>query len=201
MANKAVAIIGLAVLVLLFVGLVIAPSIGGGDTYNSLNLKVEVYGTRHGERVTLPLAFIDTGGSEVDSLRCDASWNAQGDGIDLTTLIIQGEWVIEIVDYQGQVAGDVTPSGMDFQSTGDGAADDSTYFNLPLDMLLVGQPFSGYSQTQEMQYWSLKISWSISGSVSQTISDLPALTDTLDDYIMYNVFWLDGTFSLTGGIK
>lgn len=197
MVNKGFAIVGVVIIGFLFIAVVL-PGLGDIAIENSMNFSVDVYGTNNGQRITPPLAFI-SGGSEVDTLVCDANWEARGSGVDWSTLVISGDFKIELLDYQGYVNLDITNQRMDFLHTGDPAKTGDVHFALSLDNLLIGQPFSGATSGGE-QYWTLLITYTVYGQVDQEVGGVPSLTDSLEDSISYTFYWVDGEFGIGGGI-
>lgn len=196
MAGKGLAIAGVVVIAVLVIVLLITPSVILED--NSLNFNSVVYGMKDGRRVTPPLAFI-VSDVEVDALGCDASWTAVGSGLDWATLVIAGEYTIYFLDYAGAEE-DITPFRLDFQRFAEAAKEDSVHFEIPLDNLVIGHEYSGYSTSRELYYWTLKVIIDVTGTVEQDITGVPPLTDFFVDDVTYTVYWMDGDFSLSGGI-
>jgi hypothetical protein len=192
--GKGLAIAGIALVAFIVIAFTIVPSV---NMPNSINLQWSVYGLKDGQIVTPPLAFIAQG-VEVDSLGAECSWAAEGDSVDWDTLIITGDWSIFRLDYHGQ-ATDITTSdlGRTWVKTGPSAQIGSTRFNVLLDTLVVGQPYSGADD--DGPYWDLRIELHVTGSIHQAVGD-DTIQDSLDDYVLYRIYWQDGTFGLTGGI-
>jgi len=191
--GKGIAIAGLVVVALCIVAFVIVPSV---DMPNSMNLRWSVYGMKDGQRVTRPMAFIDPEGVVIDALGADASWAAQGENIDWSTLNIEGEFLIYLLSYMGALT-DITPTDLSILKTGAAAQEGTAHFELPLDILVLGRPYT--ASNTNGYYWDVRIVLTLHGIVWETVGS-GYVEDTLEDHIDYRVYWQDGTFSLTGGL-
>ena len=164
---------------------------------NSINLEWSVYGMKDGARVTPPLAFIDIEGKTIDALGAACSWAAQGDSVDWDTLVIAGKFTIYLMSYMGEKT-DITPENLNFGGTGPSEQDGSTSFELSLDTLILGRPYT-YGDSEGV-YWDVRIELHVTGAVQQAVGS-DWITDAIDDYIVYKIYWEDGTFELSGGIQ
>ena len=198
MANgKGLAIAGLAIVAFIVVAFVIVPGgrFPGVQIPNSINLEWSVYGMKDGARVTPPLAFISQG-VEIDALGAACSWAAQGDSVDWDTLLIDGEFTIYLMSYMGEKT-DITSENLNFIKRGAVAKTGTTSFALLLTDLVLGRPYT-YGDSEGV-YWDVRIELHVTGAVQQAVGS-DWITDAIDDYIDYRIYWEDGTFSLTGGI-
>ena len=192
--GKGLAIAGVAVVAFIVIAYVIIP---GVQMPNSINLEWSVYGMKDGARVTPPLAFIAQG-VEIDSLGASCSWAASGDSVDWDTLIIAGEFTIYLLAYMGEKT-DITSSNLSFQKLGAVAKTGTTSFELPLDSLVLGLPYTSIG-SDGLPYWDVRIQLHVTGYVEQSVGS-DVIKDSLDDYILYKIVWMDGTFELSGGIN
>ena len=193
MANgKGLAIAGLVVVAFIVVAFVIVP---GVQMPNSINLEWSVYGMKDGARVTPPLAFISQG-VEIDALGAACSWAAQGDSVDWETLLIDGEFTIYLTAYAGEKT-DITPENLNFIKRGAVAKTGTTSFEIALTDLVLGRPYT--SVDSGVPYWGVRIELHVTGAVQQAVGS-DWITDAIDDYIVYKIYWEDGTFELSGGI-
>lgn len=191
-AGKGLAIAGVAIVAFIVIAYVIVPSV---QMPNSINLQWEVYGLKDGQRVTPPLAFVSQG-VEIDSLGAACSWSAQGESVDWDSLFIDGEFVIYLLAYMGEKT-DITPENLGFQRRGPTAKDDGTSFSLTLDSLVLGRPYTSSDSTG--LYWEVRIALHVRGTINEDVGS-GVISDTIDDYVDYKIYWQDGTFVLTGGI-
>jgi len=165
------------------------------------NFRFSVIGEdENGDPVTIPFSFW-INGVEVVNLRPTASWTCTGDGLDWSTLIVSGEFRIYRLDYSGRLQTDITPSGIGraFVFTGLEAKDKSTYFSIPFDSLLSGVLISG-RDTDGNDYWNIQVTLDVHGSVDQESDFGDPLTDGFSDSLSFTVKWIDGSFSIGGGI-
>ena len=193
---KTIGIAALGIMALFFVVVIIVPEVLQND---SLNISTDVYGTFEGSRITPPLAFV-SGGSTIDALEITAEWVGVGEGVDWSTLVISGDFTILRLDYQGRDSDIITPGRLDFLYSGAAHQTGDLSFTVPLDTLLIGVAYSGLEASTNMYYWNIKIVWDISGLVEQDVSGAKTLTDSLQDHVIFTIFWEDGTFGLSGGI-
>ena len=192
-AGRGLAIAGLVIVSVIVIAYVIVP---GVQLPNSINLEWSVYGLKDGKQVTPPLAFISQG-VEIDSLGAQCSWSAQGDSVDWDTLVIDGEFTIYLMAYAGEKT-DITPENLNFVRTGPSAQDGSTSFELSLDTLILGRPYT-YGDSEGV-YWDVRIELHVTGAMQQAVGS-DWIEDAIDDFIDYRIYWEDGTFTLTGGIN
>lgn len=192
---RALGIAAVAIIAVIAVAYLIVPSV---NLPNSMNLQWSAYGLKDGRRVTPPLAFLEQG-IEIDALGATASWVAQGDSVDWTTLTISGRWSILLRASDGSDS-DITPSDLSqtWTESGEMAKTGSSSFEASLETLVLGQPFTG--RTIDLNYWTVTVRIHLSGSVDQSVGD-GVLSDSLDAEHYYFIYWEDGTFSLTGGIE
>jgi len=182
--------------VLVIVGFVFTPT-----TQQGFNFELGLIGEdANGNPVNLPFSWW-IGGVEVVNIRPTASWSCSGEGVDWSTLLITGDFSILRLDYSGQTETDITPSGIGrtFVYTGSANKEGSTYFSVSCDSLLSGVPVSGVDSDLN-EYWNLKITISMTGFVEQEGNFGEDLTATFTDSIVFSVKWIDGSFSIGGGI-
>lgn len=146
---------------------------------------------KDGKPVGSPFAFVNPGGSEVDSLRVTVSWSATGTNIDTSTFGLGG-WV-KVSLFQA-LPGSVKIELQKFLITKSGAAAmaGSEYANFALESLL------GSYMEYKTVGWNLVLDAYLSSSVKDANGEL--LTAIWEKSVNYKLTWneVSGTFSLTG---
>ena len=112
-------------------------------------------------------------------------------------MVIDGEFTIYLMSYMGEKT-DITSENLNFVRTGPSAQDGSTSFELSLDTLILGRPYT-YGDSEGV-YWDVRIELHVTGAVQQAVGS-DWIEDAIDDFIDYRIYWEDGTFTLTGGIN
>lgn len=153
----------------------------------------------NGSPVTIPFSWW-INGVEVTKLRTTVSWSASGSSLDWSTLFISGRFTIYRLDYQGRNPMDITPADLSFERHGLSNQEGDTSFSLFCDVIVDGVDNSGKDANYN-KYWHIQVSVTMTGFVKQLGSYGEDLSDTFTDSLTFTIKWIDGSFTLQGGIE